>query len=258
MSDLFIVGTPIGNLGDITFRALETFKSVDVIAAEDTRHTLQLLNHFEIKKPLISCRSQNEDFASEKIIKLLEQGQSVAYASDAGTPGISDPGAVLAENARKAGHKVIPIPGASAFATLASVAGSGGKTLIFEGFLSPKPGRRRARLRELMQSGAAVIVYESPFRIVKLLADISDIDSERRIVVGRELTKIHEEITDGTAKDVLEDYSSRSKILGEFAVFISGDKNASKNLNLTCASEDSVSEKEDYSDEEVCKNSENI
>lgn len=214
------MGTPIGNLGDITFRALETFKSVDVVAAEDTRHTLQLLTHFEIQKPLISCRSQNEGFASEKIIKLLDEGQTVAYASDAGTPGISDPGAILAENARKAGHKVIPIPGASAFATLASVAGAGGKTLIFEGFLSPKPGRRKSRLKELMESEAAVIVYESPFRIVKLLTDIADIDSNRRIVVGRELTKLHEEITDGTAKSVLEDYSSRNKILGEFAVFI--------------------------------------
>lgn len=220
MSELYIVGTPIGNLGDITFRALETFKSVDVVAAEDTRHTLQLLTHFEIQKPLISCRSQNEGFASEKIIKLLDEGQTVAYASDAGTPGISDPGAILAENARKAGHKVIPIPGASAFATLASVAGAGGKTLIFEGFLSPKPGRRKSRLKELMESEAAVIVYESPFRIVKLLTDIADIDSNRRIVVGRELTKLHEEITDGTAKSVLEDYSSRNKILGEFAVFI--------------------------------------
>lgn len=214
------MGTPIGNLGDITFRALETFKSVDVVAAEDTRHTLQLLTHFEIQKPLISCRSQNEGFASEKIIKLLDEGQTVAYASDAGTPGISDPGAILAENARNAGHKVIPIPGASAFATLASVAGAGGKTLIFEGFLSPKPGRRKSRLKELMESEAAVIVYESPFRIVKLLTDIADIDSNRRIVVGRELTKLHEEITDGTAKSVLEDYSSRTKILGEFAVFI--------------------------------------
>lgn len=220
MSELYIVGTPIGNLGDITFRALETFKSVDVIAAEDTRHTLQLLTHFEIQKPLISCRSQNEGFASEKIIKLLNEGQTVAYASDAGTPGISDPGAILAENARKAGHKVIPIPGASAFATLASVAGAGGKTLIFEGFLSPKPGRRKSRLKELMASEAAVIVYESPFRIVKLLTDIADIDSNRRVVVGRELTKLHEEITDGTAKSVLDDYSSRDKILGEFAVFI--------------------------------------
>ncbi|MCR5763243.1 MAG: 16S rRNA (cytidine(1402)-2'-O)-methyltransferase [Treponema sp.] len=224
MSELYIVATPIGNLGDITFRALETLKSVDVIAAEDTRHTLELLTHFEIRKPLISCRAQNEGHASEKIIKMLDEGQSVAYASDAGTPGISDPGAILAGLARKAGHKVVPIPGASAFATLASVAGAGGKTLIFEGFLSPKPGRRRSRLKELLATGDAVIVYESPFRIVKLLADIAEIDSERRIVVGRELTKIHEEITDGTAREVLEDYSSRQKILGEFAVFISGLK----------------------------------
>lgn len=145
MSTLYVVGTPIGNLGDITFRAVETLKSVDAIAAEDTRHTLQLLNHFEIKKPLISCRSQNEESASQKIIKLLDEGQNIAYASDAGTPGISDPGAVLAGLVRKAGHKVVPIPGPSAFVSLVSVAGAGGKTLIFEGFLSPKPGRRKSR-----------------------------------------------------------------------------------------------------------------
>ena len=147
MSELYIVATPIGNLGDITFRALETFKAVDVIAAEDTRHTLELLTHFEIRKPLVSCRAQNEEAAATKIIRLLDSGQTVAYASDAGTPGISDPGAVLAGLVRKAGHRVVPIPGASAFAALASVAGAGGKTLVFEGFLSPKPGRRRSRLR---------------------------------------------------------------------------------------------------------------
>ena len=225
MSELYIVATPIGNLGDMTFRAVEILKSVDVVAAEDTRHTLQLLNHFEIRKPLVSCRSQNEQFASEKIIKLLDEGQKVAYASDAGTPGISDPGAVLAGFARKAGHSVIPIPGASAFAALASVAGAGGKTLIFEGFLSPKPGRRKSRVKELLETGDAVILYESPFRIVKLLADIADIEGSRRVVVGRELTKLHEEITEGTAQEVFEDYSSRQKILGEFAVFISGNKN---------------------------------
>src|SRR5574344_171873 len=224
MSTLYIVGTPIGNLGDITFRAIETFKTVDVIAAEDTRHTLQLLTHFEIRKPLVSCRAQNEEFAGQKIIKMLDDGQTVAYASDAGTPGISDPGAVLAGLARKAGHNVVPIPGPSAFATLVSVAGAGGKTLIFEGFLSPKPGRRRSRLRELMATGDAIILYESPFRIVKLLADIADIDSERRIVVGRELTKLHEEINDNTAKAVYDDYAARDKIQGEFAVFISGTK----------------------------------
>lgn len=221
MSTLYIVGTPIGNLGDITFRAVETFKSVDVVAAEDTRHTLQLLNHLEIKKPLVSCRSQNEEVASQKIIKMLDEGQTVAYASDAGTPGISDPGAILAGLARKAGHTVVPIPGASAFASLVSVAGAGGKTLVFEGFLSPKPGRRRSRLKELMEMEAAIVLYESPFRIVKLLTDIADIDSERRVVVGRELTKMHEEIVEGTAQELLENFASRSKIQGEFAVFIS-------------------------------------
>jgi 16S rRNA (cytidine1402-2'-O)-methyltransferase len=220
------VGTPIGNLGDITYRALETFKTVDVIACEDTRHTLQLLNHFEIKKPLVSCRAQNEQSAAQKIVHLLDEGQNVAYASDAGTPGISDPGAVLVDVARGAGHEIVPIPGACAFVSLASVAGSGGKTLLFEGFLSPKPGRRRSRLRELMVTGFAFVLYESPFRIVKLLADIADIQCDRRIVVGRELTKLHEEIVEGTAAEVLEDFAGRSKILGEFAVFVSGCKDA--------------------------------
>ena len=225
MAKLYVVGTPIGNLGDITFRAVETLKNVDYIAAEDTRHTLQLLNHFEIKKPLVSCRAQNERFAGEKIVKLLEEGHDVAYTSDAGTPGVSDPGEVLVDVVRQAGFDVVPIPGPAAFATLVSVAGSGGKTLIFEGFLSPKPGKRRSRLRELMATGDAVVIYESPFRIVKLLTDIADIQSDRRIVVGRELTKLHEEITSGTASELLEDYASRQSIKGEFAVFISGVKN---------------------------------
>ena len=224
MSVLYIVGTPIGNLGDITYRAVETLKSVDYIAAEDTRHTLQLLNHFEIKKPLISCRAQNERTAGEKIVKLLDEGNSVAYASDAGTPGISDPGAVLVDVVVAAGHDVVPIPGASAFATLISAAGSGGKTVIFEGFLSPKPGKRRSRLRELMATGDAVILYESPFRITKLLTDIADIDSTRRVVVGRELTKLHEEIARGSAEDLRKDFAERQSIKGEFAVFISGTK----------------------------------
>lgn len=224
MSVLYIVGTPIGNLGDITFRALETFKSVDVIACEDTRHTLQLLNHFEIKKPLVSCRSQNEEKATQKIIDMLEEGKNVAYASDAGTPGISDPGAVLAGLVRQAGFSVVPIPGASAFATLVSVAGAGGKTLIMEGFLSPSPGKRRKRLRELLETGAAFILYESPFRIVKLLADLADIDSKRRVVVGRELTKLHEEIIEGNAEELCNIFQNRDIIKGEFAVFVSGVK----------------------------------
>ena len=222
MAELYVVATPIGNLGDITFRALEVFKTVDLIAAEDTRRTLQLLSHFGIKKPLMSCRAQNERAAAQKIVALLSEGKSVAFASDAGTPAISDPGAVLASLVRQAGHKVVPVPGASAFAALASVAGVGGKTLLFEGFLSPKRGRRKRRLGELLNTGCAIILYESPFRIVELLADIADIDSERRVVVGRELTKLHEEIIEGTAGELCEDFGSRAKIQGEIAVFITG------------------------------------
>lgn len=224
MSTLYIVGTPIGNLGDITYRAVETLKNVDVVAAEDTRHTLQLLTHLEIRKPLISCRAQNEKIAAQKIIQLMDEGKNIAFASDAGTPGISDPGAMLAGLVRKAGHSVVPIPGPSAFATLASVAGAGGKTLIFEGFLSPKPGKRRSRLKELLSTEDAIVLYESPFRIVKLLTDIADIDNNRRVVVGRELTKLHEEIVEGTAAELRDDFTSRASIKGEFAVFISGIK----------------------------------
>lgn len=222
MSVLYIVATPIGNLGDITHRALETFKQVDVIACEDTRHTLQLLTHFGIRKPLVSCRSQNEKAASARIIDILEKGQDVAYASDAGTPALSDPGALLVREVREAGFSIVPLPGASAFATLLSVSGAVDKSVTFEGFLSPKPGRRRSRVRELMESGPASVLYESPFRIVKLLADIAETDGVRKVVVGRELTKLHEEIVCGTAQEVLENFSARSKILGEFSVFISG------------------------------------
>lgn len=224
VSILYIVATPIGNLGDITLRALETFKSVDVIACEDTRHTLQLLTHFGIRKPLLSCRARNEEEASRKILEVLKKNQNVAYASDAGTPGLSDPGAVLVRMARSAGYMVVPIPGVSAFASLLSVSGGSDKTVVFEGFLSPKPGRRRSRIRELCETGYAFIIYESPFRIVKLLTDLAEIDGERNVVVGRELTKLHEEIIQGKIIDICSDFAGRETIKGEFSVFVSGKK----------------------------------
>ncbi len=224
VSELYVVATPIGNLKDITHRALEVLESVDYVAAEDTRRTLQLLTHYGIRKPLISCRAQNEEAAAEKIVSLMNDGKNIAFASDAGTPAISDPGAVLVSTVRIAGHTVIPIPGASAFATLVSIAGEGGKTIIFEGFLPVKPGKRRTRVSALLETGYAIVLYESPFRIVKLLAEIADIDSERRVLVGRELTKMHEEIIEGTAVEVYSEFANRPKILGEFAVFIAGVK----------------------------------
>lgn len=217
-----MVATPIGNLKDISFRALETFQEADFIACEDTRHTLGLLTHYEISKPLISCRAVNEAAASEKIVKLLDEGKKIAYASDAGTPAISDPGSILVRTAREAGHTIIPIPGASAFGAIMSIAGTYDKTVVFEGFLSPKAGKRKRRLQELFDFGAGFVLYESPYRIVKLLADIAEIDSSRELIVGRELTKLHEEIIKGPASEVLQNFEKRSSIKGEFSVFVTG------------------------------------
>jgi len=227
MAILYIVGTPIGNLGDISFRAAETLKNVELVACEDTRRTLKLLSHLGIRVKMLSCRSQNEEFAAEKVISALNEGKNVAYASDAGTPALSDPGATLSRAAFEAGHDVIPIPGPSAFAALLSVAGGKDKTVVFEGFLSPKPGRRKSRLKELMAMEAACVIYESPFRVLKLLTDIAEIDKERYICIGREMTKIHEEYIRGKASEILEKMSKKDgnsgPQIGEFSLYISGN-----------------------------------
>jgi len=230
VSTLYIIGTPIGNLGDISFRAVETLKNADLVACEDTRRTLKLLSHLGIRKKMLSCRSQNEAAAARHVINALDEGLTVAYASDAGTPALSDPGAVLSHLAVEAGHDVVPIPGPSAFASLVSVSGGMDKTVIFEGFLSPKPGRRKSRLRELMAMDAAIVLYESPFRILKLLADIAEIDGSRYICIGREMTKVHEEFIRGAADGIFAVFSQKKEHIGEFSVFISGNK-SNKNVN---------------------------
>jgi 16S rRNA (cytidine1402-2'-O)-methyltransferase len=173
---------------------------------------------------MLSCRSQNEEFAAGKVIEALNQGQTVAYASDAGTPALSDPGAVLTRLAAKAGHEVIPIPGPSAFASLVSAAGGTDKTIVFEGFLSPKAGRRRSRLRELLALDAAVVLYESPFRILKLFEDLAEVDGSRYVCVGREMTKVHEEYLRGSAAEILAILTQKKEQIGEFSVYISGKK----------------------------------
>jgi 16S rRNA (cytidine1402-2'-O)-methyltransferase len=222
MGVLYVVATPIGHLGDITLRALETLKSVDIVAAEDTRHTLQLLNAHGIVKRLISCRAANEAASADGIVKLLGEDKNVAYCTDAGTPGLSDPGAVLVAAVRAAGYSVVPIPGPSAFASLISVGGFGGRTVTFDGFLSVKSGKRQKRVDELLSRGEAFMLYESPFRIVKLLQAIADTEPGRKVVVAREMTKSHEEFLSGTALAVLNDLKARPIIKGEFAVLVSG------------------------------------
>jgi 16S rRNA (cytidine1402-2'-O)-methyltransferase len=224
VATLYIIGTPIGNLGDISFRAVELLKTAALVACEDTRRTLKLLSHLGIQVQMLSCRAQNEQFAAEKVIRALDEGKTVAYASDAGTPALSDPGAVLARLAAEAGHAVIPVPGPSAFASLVSVAGGLDKTVVFEGFLSPKAGRRRARLRELLALEAAFVLYESPFRILKLLADLAEFDGERYICVGREMTKVHEEYRRGPAAEIYAGFAEKDGQIGEFSVYVSGKK----------------------------------
>jgi 16S rRNA (cytidine1402-2'-O)-methyltransferase len=230
---LYIIGTPIGNLGDLSFRAVEILKSADLVACEDTRQTLKLLSHFGISVKMLSCRAQNEEFAAGKVLAALGEGKTVAYASDAGTPALSDPGAVLVRKASEAGFQVIPIPGPSAFASLVSVAGGRDKSVVFEGFLSPKPGRRRARLRELLATEFAFVLYESPFRILKLLADLADLDKERYICIGREMTKVHEEYLRGSVGGIylfLAERTKKEEIRGEFSVYVSG-KNSNYQVN---------------------------
>ncbi len=224
MATLFMVATPIGNLEDITLRAVRVLGEVDYVACEDTRHTLKLLNHLGIKKPLVACYAYEEEKGSARILGLLEQGRSVAYCSDAGTPGLSDPGILAALRARDAGHDVVPIPGPSAFAALVSASGVLHRAVTFDGFPSPKPGRRRSRVAELMGREEAFIMYESPHRIVKLLADIVGVDPERRVCVGREMTKIYEEFLVGTAAEVHGILAARPEVKGEIALLVSGAK----------------------------------
>jgi 16S rRNA (cytidine1402-2'-O)-methyltransferase len=221
MSRLYVVATPIGNLGDITFRAVETLKAVSLVACEDTRRTLKLLTHFDIRVKMISVRSANEKAAADKVARVLREGRDAAYVSDAGTPALSDPGAALVRAVTDAGFEALPIPGASAFTSLLSVAGALDKTLVFEGFLSPKASRRKRRVGELMAGNAGFVVYESPFRIVKLLEDIADFDNVRYVCVGREMTKLHEEFIRGDAETVYRNLVQAGEPRGEFAVYVS-------------------------------------
>lgn len=221
MSTLYLIATPIGNLSDITYRAVEVLKNVDVIAAEDTRNTLNLLNKYSINaKKLIAMHSYNELNSANGILKLLDEGKNIGIVSDAGTPCISDPGARVVEEVKKSNHKIVPIPGASACTSLISASGNIGKAWIFEGFLPKTSGKAKKRLAELLNLNIAFVVYESPFRIIKLLEYIIELDSKREITFGRELTKVHEEIISANAKDLLEILKSRSGVKGEIAIVI--------------------------------------
>ena len=219
---LFIVSTPIGNLKDITLRALETLKSVDVIACEDTRHTGKLLAHYEIKKPLIGLHDHNERFKTPELVNRLQRGESIALVSDGGTPLISDPGWRLAHDARAAGGTVTWIPGASALLGALVLSGLPVDKFVFEGFLPPKSAARQRRLSFLKQEARTVILYESPHRLMKTLTDIRDILGDIEIACARELTKLFEEVRRENVSGALAHFSKHPP-RGEFVLIVNAN-----------------------------------
>lgn len=220
---LFVVATPIGNLGDISARAIETLRNVDAICAEDTRHSKPLLMQFGIEKPLIALHDHNEQAQAPALVERLRAGQSLALISDAGTPLISDPGFRLVKAVREAGLRVSPVPGASAVIAALSVAGIASDRFLFEGFLPNKSAARRQRLSELAAQEATLVFYESSHRICESLSDLESVFAERRMALARELTKRFETILDGTIPEVrarVEADSDQQR--GEFVLIVEG------------------------------------
>jgi 16S rRNA (cytidine1402-2'-O)-methyltransferase len=201
---LYIVATPIGNLGDITLRALEILKSVDVIAAEDTRHTIKLLNHYGIKTKLISHHEHNEDESAKGIVNLLEQGTEVALVTDAGMPCISDPGYKLISLARSMGHNVTCLPGASAVPAAVALSGLDAGRYRFEGFLPNKASQRKGLLEDIARDGCAVVIYEAPHRLKKTVGQLAEIFHDRKIALVNDISKIHERAEAYEAGEIME------------------------------------------------------
>ena len=217
---LYIIATPIGNLEDITYRAVRILGEVDLIAAEDTRHSLKLLNHFNISKPLTSYFDHNQQLKGERILNTLLQGKSVALISDAGTPCVSDPGYHLVRDAVAAGIKVIPIPGPCAAITALSASGLPSDIFTFAGFAPSRQGKRRSFLAEMAVLPGTLVLYEAPHRLEDSLRDILEVLGERQIVVARELTKIFEEFIRGTVSEVMA-VVGQDKVRGEVVILVS-------------------------------------
>ena len=218
---LYLVGTPIGNLGDITLRALQTLKDVDLIACEDTRQTAKLLNHYTIEKPTLSYHEHNELTRAAEVVVHLERGDNVAVVSDAGMPGVSDPGYRLVALAIRHHIRVVPIPGASALLSALVASGLPTDSFHFGGFLPAKSGARRTALEAVRNSPRTQIFYEAPHRIVECVRDVvSTLGPERHLVIAREVTKLHEEFLRGRAEDVLAQLEKREDIRGEITLLI--------------------------------------
>ncbi|MFR8104484.1 MAG: 16S rRNA (cytidine(1402)-2'-O)-methyltransferase [Clostridia bacterium] len=226
---LYLVATPIGNLEDITLRAIRILKEVDVIAAEDTRHTLKLLNHLEITKPMISYHRHNEDIKTDKLIEILKSGKNIALVTDAGTPAISDPGEEIVKEALKEDIEVIPVPGACALITALIASGMNTKEFKFIGFLPLNKKNRKEKIEEIEKETQTIILYEAPHKLLGTLEDLKGIVADRKVVLAKELTKIHEEFIRGTIQELLEKVKEPK---GEFIILIEGADKSDKERKI--------------------------
>ena len=222
MSILYLVPTPIGNLSDITYRAVEVLKSVDAILCEDTRVSGKLLRHLEIKKPLIAFHQHNEHKLTPRIIERLKGNETLALISDAGTPGISDPGYLVVSHCIENNIVVQSLPGATAFVPALVNSGLSSDKFVFEGFLPHKKGRQ-TRLKFLSEESRTILLYESPHRLLKCLKQLDEFFGERKAVVCREITKLHEETVRGNIKELIEHFNDK-KVKGEIVIIIEGNK----------------------------------
>ena len=230
---LYLVATPIGNLEDMTLRAIRILKEVDLIAAEDTRNTLKLLNYFEIKKPLVSYHRHNEDIKKDNIIQKLKEGKNIAIVSDAGTPGISDPGEVVVKEAIRENIEVVPIPGACAAINALICSGLDTKEFSFFGFLPLNKKLRNEKLEEIKNETKTIIIYEAPHKLENTLKDLKEILNQRKVVIARELTKIHEEFIRGNIDEIID---RANALKGEIIILIEGAQNAKKENYLNMLS----------------------
>jgi 16S rRNA (cytidine1402-2'-O)-methyltransferase len=221
---LFVTATPIGNLEDITLRAIKVLNEVDIVAAEDTRRTLKLLNHYNIKKPILSYYEYNKFARGNLLIKELLNNKNIALVTDAGTPGISDPGIYLVNLAINNMIPVVPIPGPSALITALSISGLTTNKFSFYGFISRKKGKRKKDIESIRDYNGTVILYESPKRLIKTLKDIHEVCGNRKVVIARELTKLHEEVIRDNIIDIINRFSNRD-IKGEITILISSERN---------------------------------
>ena len=220
---IYLVATPIGNLSDISMRAIETLKNVDIIACEDTRNTIRLLNHFEIKGHLTSYHEYNKIDKAYELCEKVKEGKNIAFVSDAGMPAISDPGYELVEIAYKEGLEVTVVPGASAVVSALAISGISSRRFAFEGFLPADKNEKKEILTELSQESRTLILYEAPHRLLKTLKELFEYMGDRNIAIVREITKLHEEVLRGKLADIIADYESEKiAIRGEYVLVIEG------------------------------------